>query len=204
MRIFPPRPAARSPITSPNSARPTPIISASASPPSTAMSTRSATAEYPSPSSRCQSRSCSRWRWIRSAPSMSKARSASSRRAIPSIRSGSTPNNHPFNPMVNAGAIACSGADPRGQGRRRLRIYPPGARPVCRARTRRRRGGLCFRKRNRRPQPRDRLSPAQLRRHQGRRRRGAGRLFPAMLDPGDGARYRRSWRRRWPIAASIP
>ena len=84
--------------------------------------------------------------------------------------------------------------DPRGQGRRRLRIYPSGARPVCRARTRHRRGRVCLRKRDRRPQPRDRLSPAQLLRHQGRRRRGAGSLFSAMLGSGDRARYRRHGR----------
>ncbi len=44
--------------------------------------------------------------------------------------------------------------DPRGQGRRRVRIYPAGARPLRRARPRRRRCRLCFRKRHRRPQPR--------------------------------------------------
>ena len=90
-RIFPARPAATSPTTSPNSARRIPTISASASPPSTAMSTRSATAGSPSPSSRCQSRSCSRWRWTRWALRGWRARSASNRRAIPSTRSGSTP-----------------------------------------------------------------------------------------------------------------
>ena len=60
--------------------------------------------------------------------------------------------------------------DPRGQGRRRVRIYPPGAGPVCRARPRRRRCRLCLRKRHRRPQPRDRLSAAHQRRDQGQRR----------------------------------
>ena len=81
--------------------------------------------------------------------------------------------------------------DPRGQGRRRVRIYPPGAGPVCRARSRRRRGRLCFRKRDRRPQPRDRLSAAHQCRDQGQGRCGARRLFPAMRHAGDGARYRR-------------
>ena len=51
-------------------------------------------------------------------------------------------DNHPFNPMVNAGAIACSGLIHEAKGAWRVRIYPPGARPLCRARTRRRRSGL--------------------------------------------------------------
>ena len=84
--------------------------------------------------------------------------------------------------------------DPRGQGRRRVRIHPPGARPVCRARPRRRRGRVCLRKRHRRPQPRHCLSAAHLSRHQAGRRRGAGDLFPAMRRAGHRARHRRDGR----------
>ena len=99
-------------------------------------------------------------------------------------------DNHPFNPMVNAGAITCSGLIRAAKGDDAFEHIRDSPRPLCRTRTRRRRCGLCFRKRNRRPQPRHRLSPAQLQRHQGRRRQGAGGLFPAMRHPGDGARYR--------------
>ena len=35
-----------------------------------------------------------------------------------------TADNRPFNPMVNAGAIACSGLIRRSRGRRRLRAHP--------------------------------------------------------------------------------
>ena len=80
--------------------------------------------------------------------------------------------------------------DPRGQGRRRIRLYQAGAGAVCRARSRRRRRRLFFRKRDRRPQPGDRLSAAHQRRDQGQRGGRAGGLFPAMRHPGDGARYR--------------
>ena len=41
-------------------------------------------------------------------------------------------DNHPFNPMVNAGAIACSGLFTRPR-RRRLRVHPPGFGTFCRA-----------------------------------------------------------------------
>ena len=98
--------------------------------------------------------------------------------------------NHPFNPMVNAGAIACTRTDPRSQGRRCIRVHSRCARPFCRPRARRRRGRVRLGKRDRRSQSRDRLSAAQLRRHQGQCQRGARCLFPAMLDPGDGARHR--------------
>ena len=76
-------------------------------------------------------------------------------------------DNHPFNPMVNAGAITCSGLIRAAKGDDAFEHIRAGARPLCRARARGRRSRLCFRERNRRPQPRHRLSPAQLRRHRG-------------------------------------
>ena len=98
--------------------------------------------------------------------------------------------NHPFNPDGQCRRDRLLRPDPRGQGRRRVRLYQAGARPVCRARSRRRRRRLFFRKRHRRPQPRDRLSAAHQCRDPGQRGFRAGGLFPAMRHPGDGARYR--------------
>ena len=92
------RPAAPSPTTFRNSARPTLPISASASPPSTATSTRPAIPAFPSRSSRCRNPSCSRWRWIRWVRRGWRAPSGSNRQAIPSIRSGSMPTTIPSTP----------------------------------------------------------------------------------------------------------
>ena len=155
------------------------------------MSTRSATPRSPSPSSRCQNRSCSRWRWTRWVRRGSKASIGVEPSGDPfnSIRLNA--ENHPFNPDGQCRRDRLLRPDPRGQGRRRVRIYPAGAGAVCRARPRRRRRRLCLRKRDRRPQPRDRLSAAHQCRDQGQRGCGAGGLFPAMRHPGDGARYRR-------------
>ncbi len=100
-------------------------------------------------------------------------------------------DNHPFNAMVNAGAIACSGPAPCRQGRRRVRLYPPRARPLRRPRARHRRGGLRLESCHRRPGPGDRLSAAHQRRDHRERARGARRLFPAMRHPGHRARHRR-------------
>ena len=75
-------------------------------------------------------------------------------------------DNHPFNPMVNAGAIACSGLIHEAKGDGAFE-YIRGARPVRRARPRYRPSGVCLRKRDRGPQPRDRLPPAYLRSGQG-------------------------------------
>ena len=72
--------------------------------------------------------------------------------------------NHPFNPMVNAGAIACSGLIHEAKGDGAFEYIRAGARPVCRARARRRRRRLFVREPDRRPQPRDRLSAAHQRR----------------------------------------
>ena len=77
--------------------------------------------------------------------------------------------NHPFNPDGQCRRDRLLRPDPRGQGRRRVRIYQAGAGPVCRARPRRRRRRLFLRKHHRRPQPRDRLSAAHQRRDQGQR-----------------------------------
>ena len=81
-------------------------------------------------------------------------------------------------------------ADPGGQGRRRVRLHPPGARPLCRARACGRRDRVCIRNGHRRPQPCHCLSPAHLARHQGRCRRRAKNLFPAMRRAGHRARHR--------------
>ena len=56
-------------------------------------------------------------------------------------------DNHPFNPMVNAGAIACSGLIHEAKGDGAFDYIRSGARPVCRARARRRRGRVRIRKR---------------------------------------------------------
>jgi glutaminase len=75
------------------------------------------------------------------------------------------PDNRPFNPMVNSGAIACSGLIHQAKGQRCVRMHPRGAWQLRRPRTRRRRAGLRFRARDRRPQSRHRLFAAQLRGH---------------------------------------
>ena len=49
-----------------------------------------------------------------------------------------TNDNSPFNPMVNAGAIACSGLIHQARRRRCVRSHPREARPVCRPRAWRR------------------------------------------------------------------
>ncbi len=98
MRISRRRAAAPWPTTFPNSARPTPIISASASQPWTATSTRSATPLSPSPSSRCRNPLSLHSRWIRWVLRASKARSGSSHQAIPSTPFASTPTTIPSIP----------------------------------------------------------------------------------------------------------
>ena len=50
-------------------------------------------------------------------------------------------NNQPFNAMVNAGAIACSGLIYQSR-RRRVRTHPRGAEPIRRPQTRRRRASF--------------------------------------------------------------
>ena len=97
-------------------------------------------------------------------------------------------DNRPFNAMVNAGAIACSGLIYSRSGGGCVRAHPRGAQPFCRPQPRCRRSRVRIRARDRRPQSRHRLSVAQLFRHRGRRRRSARRLFPPMLDPGDRTR----------------
>ena len=49
--------------------------------------------------------------------------------------------NQPFNPMVNAGAIACSGLIYQAQGADAFDVIQDRARPLCRTRARRRRVG---------------------------------------------------------------
>ena len=52
------------------------------------------------------------------------------------------PDNRPFNPMVNAGAIACFRPYIWRRGKRRRREPRPRSWPVCRARPHRGRGGV--------------------------------------------------------------
>ena len=120
-----------------------------------------------------------------------EARSASSRRAIPSTRSGSTADNHPFNPMVNAGAIACSGLihEAKGDGafeyiREALGRFAGRELGVDEA-------VYASESADRRPQPRHRLSAAHQCRAEGPCRCRARRLLPPMLDPGHRARSSR-------------
>ena len=68
--------------------------------------------------------------------------------------------NHPFNPMVNAGAIACSGLIHEAKGDAAFEYIRQALGRFAGRDARRRRGRLCLRKRDRRPQPRHRLSAA--------------------------------------------
>ena len=97
--------------------------------------------------------------------------------------------NHPFNPMVNAGAIACSGLIYETKGDAAFDHIRQALGRFAGRDARSRRGRLRFRKRDRRPQPRHRLSPAHQCGDQGERRFRARRLFPAMRRAGDRARY---------------
>ena len=100
-------------------------------------------------------------------------------------------DNHPFNPMVNAGAIACSGLIHEAKGdaafeyiREALGRFAGRTLGIDERR-------LCLGERNRRPQPRHCLSAAHQCGAQGQGRRRARRLLPAMRDPRHRARHRR-------------
>ena len=114
-----------------------------------------------------------------------------------------TADNRPFNPMVNAGAIACSGLIHRVEGAgafERIRERSAASPDASSAST------------NWSMLPKSATGDrnraiawllAQLFGDRGRRRRGARRLFPPMRDPGRRRAIWRSWPRRSPITASI-
>ena len=102
-----------------------------------------------------------------------------------------TNDNRPFNPMVNAGAIACSGLIHQADGahaferiREKLSQFAGRELDVDDA-------VHASESAHRQPQSRDRLAVAQLPGAAGRRRCGARYLFPAMRHPRHRARSRR-------------
>jgi len=124
-----------SPTTSPSrQSRPPPhFASSSRATPRLSLLMKVVDNPSPSPFSRCQSRSCSRWRWIRFCAPRVESVIGVDTSAIPSTRIRLTRRPHPFKSHGKCRReSAFSGLiHEASQGRRRLRLYPACAREVC-------------------------------------------------------------------------
>ena len=144
-------------------------------------------------------------RWRRTARTPCSRRSASSPRGDAFNAISLQPQSGaPFNPLINAGAIAACGLIPGDTVSRRLRAHPRHVFALRRPRARHRRTGLRLRERDRPSQSRDRLDAAQLLDPRRRPDDHARDLLPAMRDPRHLPRSRADGRDAWPTAASIP
>ena len=154
-------------------------------------STPWATPRCPSPSSRCRSRSCTATRCEHHGREavLKHVGVEPTGEAFNSIVLDEVANR-PFNPMVNAGAIAVAELMERRNPGRAHRQHAGAVLEPRRPRARDRRGGLPVGAGDRPSQPRDRLHDAQLRHDRARSERGARPLFPAVLGHRHGPRPR--------------
>ena len=181
-RVREPHRRATSPPTFRNSPRPIRPGSGSASSLPTATRTPSATPIARSRFNRYRNRWSMRRRWpIADASAvLQKVGVEPSGEAFNSI-SLDPQSGAPLNPMINAGAIATTGLVAGATAAAQWKRIADVMARVLRSRDRRRRRGLPVRKRDRIPQPRDRLAAQELRHHRRRSDADPRELFPAVL-----------------------